>query len=624
MATNTPNINYTNKDFASIKANLLNLVQSYYNNNNQQLDLSPSSPINLFIDTAAYVGDILSFYTDINLQESLLQYTQEQQNINSLAYFLGYKPQVTSVATVTLDVYQLLPSDASNNYQPDYRYALTIPRFTSIQSTSQPSVNFLTNLDVNFNYSSSIDPTTITIYQTYINTSNPQFYLLKKSVSAISGQIKTQSFNFGNPQQFQLITLSDSSIVEIISAVDSQNNQWYEVPYLAQQTIFQPVQNNILNFQNFSELDDNTPYLLTLKKVQRRYTTRFLNLTDLQIEFGSGVSSSPDEEIIPNPNNVGIGLVDGISKLTTAYNPSNFLYTNEYGLAPSNTTITFSYVVGGGTISNLPPNDISILTNNNSSFQGYNLDPAISNYVRNNILFNNPSASSGGGNGDTVDTIRYNSIANFPSQLRNVTKEDYLIRTLSMPAQFGNVAKAYVTQDQLTFQTNNYLENNPLVLSIYVLSTNINGTLTQASPLLKQNLKTYLQYYKIDSDAVNIKDAYVINIGCKFSILISPNFNGQQVLANAILAVQNYFNINLWQINQPIILSDISSTLVQVQGIQNVISVSINNLVGGNYSPFSYDINGATKNGVIYPSLDPMIFEVLNPNTDIQGQIASL
>ena len=624
MATNTPNINYTNKDFASIKANLLNLVQSYYNNNNQQLDLSPSSPINLFIDTAAYVGDILSFYTDINLQESLLQYTQEQQNINSLAYFLGYKPQVTSVATVTLDVYQLLPSDASNNYQPDYRYALTIPRFTSIQSTSQPSVNFLTNLDVNFNYSSSIDPTTITIYQTYINTSNPQFYLLKKSVSAISGQIKTQSFNFGNPQQFQLITLSDSSIVEIISAVDSQNNQWYEVPYLAQQTIFQPVQNNILNFQNFSELDDNTPYLLTLKKVQRRYTTRFLNLTDLQIEFGSGVSSSPDEEIIPNPNNVGIGLVDGISKLTTAYNPSNFLYTNEYGLAPSNTTITFSYVVGGGTISNLPPNDISILTNNNSSFQGYNLDPAISNYVRNNILFNNPSASSGGGNGDTVDTIRYNSIANFPSQLRNVTKEDYLIRTLSMPAQFGNVAKAYVTQDQLTFQTNNYLENNPLVLSIYVLSTNINGTLTQASPLLKQNLKTYLQYYKIDSDAVNIKDAYVINIGCKFSILISPNFNGQQVLANAILAVQNYFNINLWQINQPIILSDISSTLVQVQGIQNVISVSINNLVGGNYSPFSYDINGATKNGVIYPSLDPMIFEVLNPNNDIQGQIASL
>jgi len=620
---NTPDIKYYNKDFTSLRQDLINYARTYFQNT--YMDFSPSSPGNMFIEMAAYVGDVLSFYTDNQLQETLLLYAQERRNIIALAYALGYRPKVTTASTVVLDVYQQIPSTGAPNYNPDYRYTFRIEQGSTVQSKSNPTITFITEELVDFGFSSSFDPTNVTIYQ-YDGLGNPQFYLLRKQVKAYSGTIKTTDFIFSSPEQFPIITINDSNIIQILGVTDSDGNQWYEVPYLAQDTVFDESLNTPINEPNYADEDDNARFMLRLKKIPRRFATRFEDDNNLSLEFGSGVTSSPDEIILPNPDNVGLGIIDGISKLNQAYDPSNFLYTNEYGIAPSNTTLTVQYVIGGGIETNLPSDDININSTINTFIDSYNLDGNLVTSMRNSIRFNNANPSSGGGPGETTEQIRLQALANFPTQNRNVTKADYLVRTLSMPAKFGYIAKAYVAQDYITTNDTdrqNFINNNPLALSVYILSTDIDDKITRATNAIKQNLKTYLAYHKIASDAILIKDAYYANIKVNFDITVSPAYNSQEVLTKAITELQNYFDIDKWSINQPIILSNIYNLIGTVKGVQSVVKVDIINLAGGNYSPYSYDIAAATKQGVIYPSVDPMIFEVRFPNTDIYGRVVT-
>ena len=621
---NVPDIKYFDKDFSTLKSDLINYARTYFQNS--YMDFSPSAPGNMFIEMAAYVGDVLSFYTDNQLQETLLLYAQERKNIIALAYALGYRPKVTTAASVMLDVFQLLPSTGAPNYRPDWRYALRINENASIKSISKPNITFITQDSVDFKFSSSFDPTVLTPYQYYTGTNNIQYYLLKKQVEAISGQIKTTEFIFGNPEQFPTVTISDSDIIEVIQIVDSDENQWYEVPYLAQDAVFDESLNLPVNEPNYYNEDDSARFLLRLKKVDRRFVTRFDDDNNLMLEFGSGVTSSPDEVIIPNPDNVGLGLVDGVNKMFMAYDPSNFMYTNEYGIAPSNTTLTVTYLVGGGIETNLPSDDIGLNDNVISEIDSFNLNSSLTTVIQNSIRFNNPQPSSGGGPGETTEEIRLQALANFPTQNRNVTKADYLVRTLSMPAKFGYISKAYVTQDYLVANDTdrqNFINNNPLALSVYILSTNLDGKMTKATNVVKQNLKTYLSYNKMMSDAILIKDAYYANIKVNFDITVLPAYNSQEVLTKCITELQSYFDISKWQISQPIIYSDIYNLIGAVKGVQSVLKVDIENLAGGRHSPYGYDIKSATKQGVIYPSIDPMIFEVRYPESDIYGRVTT-
>ena len=621
---NVPDIKYFDKDFSSLKQDLINYARTYFQNN--YMDFSPSAPGNMFMEMAAYVGDVLSFYTDTQLQETLLLYAQERKNIIALAYALGYRPKITTVSTAMLDVYQLIPSTGAPNYDPDYRYVLKVEKNSSIKSISNPNITFITQDSVDFGFSSSFDPTTVTVYQYYTSTTNPQYYLLKKQVEAISGQIKSTTFIFGNPEQFPTVTVSDSNIIEVLNIKDSDNNTWYEVPYLAQDAVFDESLNIPINEPNYYTEDDNSRFLLRLKKVPRRFVTRFNDDNNLILEFGSGVTSVPDEVIIPNPDNVGIGLVDGISKLNMAYDPSNFMYTNEYGIAPSNTTLTVNYLVGGGIETNLPSEDIGLNDTVTTSINTYNLDPTLVTTVQGSIRFSNPLPSSGGGPGESTEEIRLQALANFPTQNRNVTKADYLVRAMSMPAKYGYISKAYVTQDYLLANDTdkqNFINSNPLAISIYILTTDINGKMARTTNSIKQNLKTYLSYNKMMSDAIIIKDAYYANVKVNFDITVLPAYNSQEVLTSCISLLKDYFEISKWQINQPVIYSDIYNMIGAVKGVQSVIKVTLENLAGGNYSTYSYDLQAATKQGVVYPSLDPMIFEVRFPDTDIYGRVVT-
>ena len=232
-------------------------------------------------------------------------------------------------------------------------------------------------------------------------------------------------------------------------------------------------------------------------------------------------------------------------------------------------------------------------------------------------------AASGGGDGDSIEELRQNSISNFSTQLRTVTQDDYLIRALSMSPQYGMIAKAYIEPTKLE---NVQVGEIPSTLDLYVLTYNVNKNLNISSNTLKQNLSTYLSQYRIIGDSIKIKDAFIINIGVNFEVIILPDYSSTDVLNNCIISLQDYFSIDKWQINQPIILRDIYILLDKIEGIQTVKTIDVVNKTGASlgYSQYGYDIKGATYNNTIYPSLDPSIFEIRYPNTDIQGRVVSL
>jgi len=614
MATNR--VSYLNKTFSDFKNNLINYAKTYfpstYNN------FSDANPGALFIDMASYVGDVSSFYLDTQIQETFLLYAKEKENLLALSYALGYNPKISYASNVLIDIYQLIPTkDNPNNPGNliiDQDYYLLVPENTIISSTST-GTKFLTIESVDFSDENNREVTLVT---------DSNYFLLKKSVKAISAEIKSTTLTFNGPaEKFAIRTITDNNILQILDVTDAEGNKWYEVPYLAQSTILDRITN-----PNYINGTDDVPYLINYKKVDRRFVSRFLSDNSLQIEFGSGIGYSSDNSIIPNPDTISLGLIPGVSNYTNNFNKASVFFTQEYGLAPSS-NLTIRYLVGGGVQSNVPANDLTNINKSRIIFKNTTTVPPLSTTILNSVASSNPSPAAGGRGGDEIEEIRNSALYSYQSQLRAVTKEDYMVRALSLPTEYGSIAKVYVTQDMIstplpTPTVATIEERNPLSLDMYVLAYNSDKKLTTASTTLKQNLALYINQYRMVTDAVNIKNAFYINIGVNFDIVVKSGFNNNDVITNCILILKDTFNINNWNINQPIIISDIVGTLLQVNGVQSVTKFEIINKqdsTGTTYSQYTYDISGATRQGNIYPSIDPSIFEVRYPDTDIQGRV---
>ena len=639
-------VNYLNKDFSDFRDNLIEFAKVYFPNTYN--DFNESSPGMMFIEMAAYVGDVLSYYIDSSFRESLLAYAEEKSNIYTIAQSFGYKPKVTSPASAVLDVFQSVPA---LNEKPDMRYALNVKAGSTVNASST-GTTFRILEDCNFNFSSSYDPREVTILESDSGTITK--FLLKKKVKAESGAIITEKFTFSSAEKYSQIKLANSDVIEIISCIDSDGNDWYEVDSLARDTIFQDMESNTLNSPDLVEDRETVPYILKLKKVSRRFTT-FINENDQTIlRFGAGISDNPDEEIIPNPDMVGSNLPGSPSKLTSAFDPSNFLKTKAFGLAPSNTTLTIKYSYGGGIDDNVNSGDIVNISSISYDIQDALLSADTVQSTKDSVAFTNPNPATGGSSGQTIREVRESALAYYQSQQRSVTKDDYIVRAYSLPPKYGNIAKVHLVQDdQLnksvesidldrevtlddveakrtirSFQTGRFL--NPLAMNMYTLGYDSNKKLLKMNQTSKENLKTYLSQFRLATDAINIKDAYVINISVNFAILTKVGFNKNDVLLRCVSSVQDFFDIDRWQIGQPIVLSDIAYELSLVDGVASVVPplgsdtvIKIENKykLEDGYSGNFYDIDSGLIDGVLYPALDPSIFEIKYPNSDIKGKV---
>ena len=676
MAINTTNrnfknkgkdIKYLNKDFSSFRANLIEFSKTYFPKTYS--DFNETSPGMMFIEMASYIGDVLGYYIDDTLKESLMPYAEDEQSMLALAQFLGYKPKVTAPAISTLSIYQLVPSIGSGfNNKPDSKFYLRIKEGLSVQSTND--IEFRTTNLVDFEDASDRETT---VYERDANTGEPLFYLIKKYVQVISAVVKQKEVSFGDYESFQKIDLADTNIISIYDVRDSNGNKYYEVPYLAQEMVFIDYPNTEANDQDLYQFKSTVPYILKTIKTPKRFTTKINQDSTTTIQFGAGDPTASDEQLIPNLKNVGLGLPNSISRLEESFDPTNFLKTKTYGTSPSNTTITVKYYVGGGVASNISQGQLTKITgiefdDDISAFN--NADRVTYNTIKNSVAVDNEIPATGGRDGETLEEIRQNSLANFGAQNRAVTAKDYQIRVLSLPSKYGGIAKAYAVADG-TLDNNspasilaspNHLQeftdlvmgfvnkpdlqeptegsvkaditkyligktanenekNNPFAINLYLLGYDINGNITNLNRAVKENLKTYLNEYRLLTDGININDGFVINIGIDFEIVVFGNYNKSEVLTKCIIELKDYFNINNWSFNQTINLSEVELLIANVEGVSSVPKVIITNKCAGKYSSNSYNIDAATKDKIVYPSLDPSIFEIKFPDADIKGRV---
>ena len=629
-------IRYLNKDFTSFKDNLIEFTKIYFPK--EYNDFNESSPGMMFIEMASYVGDVLSYYIDNQFKESLLAFAEEKRTVYNMAQSLGYKPKLSSPATTNVDVFQTVPAlssgaGASYTTKPDLRYSMVIK--SGMEIGSETGITFITQEDCNFKFSSSYDPLEISIYESSGNV--PTTYLLKKSIQASSGTIATEYFTFNAAEKYKRIALANSNITEIISCTDSDGNDWYEVPFLAQDTVFEDMQNTEKNDDDLYQYADQAPYLLKLIKTSRRFTTFIREDGRTELRFGAGTSDSPDEEIIPNPDTVGSALPGSPSYLNTAFDPSNFLKTKAYGQAPSNTQLTITYRYGGGISHNVNSNTVRNIQSINVTTDQSGLTPSLVASTRASIAVNNPIPATGGRDAESIVEVKNNTLAYFQAQQRAVTKEDYITRIYALPTKYGNVAKCYIVQDtQLDSKSGANADSrvaNPLALNLYTLGFDASKKLTNLNKAVKENIQTYLTQFRMVTDAVNIQNAYVINIGVKFNLLTKAGYNKDEVVLRAIQKVKEFFDIDKWQIGQPIVIADLAYQISLTDGVSAVVAPEENNsdglpilienkfLESGGYSGNLYDIKSATQDGVIYPSLDPSIFELKFPNVDVEGRV---
>lgn len=655
-------IKYLNKDFAGFRQNLIEYAKTYFPKTYS--DFNESSPGMLFIEMASYIGDVMGYYIDDTLKESLMLYAEDKENVLALAQYLGYKPKVTAPALVSLTVYQLVPAVGFGlNNRPDSKYYLRVKEGMVVQANTTGTLFRTTEL-LDFNVS---DDREITIYSK--DGDEPTFYLIKKHVNAISAELKTKEVSFGSPEEFSKIDIADDNVIEIYDVRDSNGNKWYEVPYLAQEMVFVDYPNNEYNDKNLVQFKDSVSNILKVLKTSRRFVTKVNADNTTTIVFGGGNSTSSDETLIPNFKNVGLGLNSSINRLGESFDPANFLKTKSYGQAPSSTTITVSYLVGGGISSNTPVGDITRIETisfdeDTNSFTDNELGAY--RLAKSSIAVENEVTAVGGRGPETIDEIRENALANFSSQNRAVTRKDYQVRALSLPPKYGGIAKAYCAPDgeldnnspssilanpdtlseftqlvqsmqgksemEIKDNVNKFLigkknnlneKNNPFAINLYVLGYNQNKNLQQigTNQALKQNLKTYLNEYRMLTDGVNLLDGFIINIGVDFEIMVYGGYNKREVLVRCIDEITNYFNIDNWTFNMAINLSELELLIAGIEGVQSVPKCEIINKCLGQYSQYSYNIAEATKGKMVYPSLDPSVFELKYPAKDIKGRV---
>lgn len=474
---------------------------------------------------------------------------------------------------------------------------------------------------------------------------------VKENIKTYSGTVITKQISVNGSDPYFSTQLSEDNVLKILSITDGDNNKYYEVDYLAQDTIPLEIDNLPINNETLSQYNTETPKVLKYLRTERRFVTSVDENNITTIQFGANTENYDNTVIVPNPTNVGV-VLSNLKNLDISLDGTNVLKAKSYGISPSNTTLTIQYVVGGGIDSNVNAGEINRIvgvTYQNDTTALTDGEVQLLNNLKTSLSVTNVESSAGGDDAESDEQIRQSAILNFSSQNRIVTREDFALRVYAMPPQLGNIAKVFVQSNLtrevqynglirgVTDQDNNetidlsplspldrrkFLEsNNPFTNNLYLLGYDNNKKLKSINPATLQNLKNYLSTYRILTDRINIIDGYIINIGVNFKITIYRGFNKSDVLNECLQSVKNFFNIDNWSFNQPINLSQINFEILNVEGVQSVSEIKVNNLTidDGNYSPIAYNINIATQNNVIYPPKDPAVFEVKYPDSDIKG-----
>ncbi len=600
-------VDYTKKDYTNIKESLINMVKYYYGD--KYTDFSETSIGDMLLDVSAYVGDLLTYNIDYNVNQLLNPTTR----IGAISYakLRGYKPRAakssSGLATFTITV----PGDEDG---PNLNYCPILYSGTQVKSNLNSDKIYELIEDIDFKI---IDPK-LNLHPIEITKSEVGgsiYYIIQKKGKIVSGATKTFTYTFTTPQKYTKLQIPSNKISEIIEVTDSLNNTWYQVDSLAQETIFTSEANTD------DDTKELTPNLIKIIKTSKRFEIEIDENNYTYLLFGAGTESQSDEELIPSPDNV----LKGLESIDVAISPEFFLKTTTFGEAPYNTTLTISYRESNGETDNAKSTEIDTLSTVYMQFPVDESSLPESNTVKKSLTVINTEPIIGARSVETIEEIKLNSNIEMSAQKRCVIKEDFIIRALSMPEKYGLISKAYAEKAG-TYLSRPIIEGkynidafkNDIVL--HVLSSDSNNRLTIPNLDTKENLKKYLSQYRMISDNIHIVDGKIVNFRINFKIKTKDIYNKNSLVLQIINKLKDYFDISKWNFNDRIILSDIYELINSTKGVVNVSNLKFTSPAGeDNYSNYRVDFNDLEKDGIIYPPNDISIFELKYPNIDIIG-----
>jgi len=587
-------IDYTSRDFNSIKSDLVQIAERFYPDTFQ--DFSEGSFGSLMLDAVAYVGDQLSFYLDYNINESFLDTAFEKRNIERHGRILGYKDTGASSVFGEVALYVMVPASATG-IGPSAEYIPILQKGTTF--VSQSGLRFV--LTENVDFSESSNP--IIVARVDEGSGAPTQYAIKAYGNVVSGDFGQESIAVGAYQKYYRTPIAASNIAEIISVTDREGNEYYEVDYLAQDIIYRAVENS--NYRS-----DNVPSIMRPFLVSRKYiVTRNGSQTFLQ--FGSGDNSKT--ETIADPQEVSMNVFGKSYVTDTTFDPSRISNNENFGIVPYNTTLRVVYRSVNGSASNIAVGSLNKVSN--SSFYFANRVTLSNSTVRtviNSLEVQNETPIMGAVSTPTNNEIKQRIIDTFPTQNRAVTQADYESLVYRMPANFGSIKRCSVQRDPDSLKRN---------LNVYVISENAFGKLTKSNITIKNNLKTWLNQYRMVNDTVDILDPYIINLGIEFVVRAKIGVDKFSLLNKCINTLSRKYATPFF-IGEQLMITSIYSDLKDIEEVLDVVSVKLVNKVGSNYSSVTYNINSNTSpDGTYLICPKNAIFEIKYPTSDIQGKI---
>jgi len=595
---------YLNRDFESFKAELLRYARTYYPDQIQ--DFSDASLGGMFNDLVSYVGDVMSFYSDHQFNETNIETAVEPNNIERLIRLSGVKITGASPAQTLVDFSLKVEAEiVDGTYRPKEIYLPTIRAGTKIQANSGIIFELTQDLD----FAAKVKNKLIAKVSVDSNdaSGNPSVFKLTRPGLCVSGETVEENFTIPNTFiPFRTITLSQNNISQIIRVIDSDLNEYYEVDTLSNDVVYKKVANSS---NDAEQVPDN---MYVVPAPYRFITRTSLNSANTTLVFGSGRADTIDDDVIPDPSEVALPLYgDRKTFSKVAIDPNSLLNTNSLGVSPVNTTITVRYRSGGGINHNVAPRTIRTVATLSTKFQ-LSVPQVKINAIRTSIEVNNPDVAVGGENIPTQEEFRNIAISYRNSQSRIVTRQDLIARVYSMPPNFGRVYRVGTRSNP----------TNPLSSLLYIVSRNSDGNLVISPDSLKSNLSKYLNEFRLTSDAYDIIDAQIVNFKFEYSVVIDNSVNKATTISTINKRIENYLNIKNFQIDQPIVVSDLLNLILNQDGVISLERYRFTNLAGNvkdrTYSEIRYNLGSNTMRGMINPPAGG-IFELKYPNYDIIG-----
>lgn len=591
-------VQYTNRDFESIREELISIATRYYPDTFQ--DFNEASFGSMMVDTVAYVGDLLSFYLDYQANESFLDTAVEYDNLLKLGKQVGFKFEQTPSSQGTINLFLLIPA-AATGLGPDPDYIPILRRGAEFESAD--GVMFSLVDSVNFADSTN----EVVVADVDSTTGIPTKYAIKTQGTVTSGLLSSEQITLGGYQKFLDVSLSDGdNITEVVSVYDTQGNRYYEVDYLSQNTIYKEVTNQ-------GSDKERVKSILKPMVVPRRFVVD-QSLGGTTLQFGYGSETTETDSVVSDPSSVVLKQHGKTHVPDTSFDPSKLIETDKFGISPANTTLDIYYRYNTAGNVNVFSGLLNIVRSREYIFPNEgSINSATRGTVATSLEVSNPEPILGDISFPSTRELKHRIMATNATQNRAVTKQDYINICYRMPAKFGKIKRVNIAQDPDSFKRN---------LNLYVLGETPAGRYATATSTLKSNLKTWLNKNRMINDTIDILDAKIVNLGVKY-VVQSDSFSNSRDLSTLInLGLAEYFRTNPYDISEPFSISALFKVINSISGVDDIITIKIEQKTGSAYSDVLFDLDSATSaDGRVIYAPENVAFEVAFTDVDIEGTV---